>query len=62
MSNFYAGVDVGATTIKIGTFSDKGELIEKWEIPTRKEEQGAYILSDKATFLTFFANSGKVES
>ena len=46
MSNFYAGVDVGATTVKIGTFSDKGELIEKWEIPTRKEEQGAHILQD----------------
>ena len=25
-------------------------------------EQGAYILSDKATFLTFVANGGKVES
>lgn len=30
------GVDIGGTTIKIGLFSVEGDLIEKWEIPTKK--------------------------
>ena len=46
MSQFYIGVDVGGTTVKMGLFSDTGELLEKWEIPTRLEDQGTHILSD----------------
>lgn len=42
------GVDVGGTTVKIGLFEVTGELLKKWEIPTRKEEQGMYILNDVA--------------
>ncbi len=42
------GVDVGGTSVKIGLFEVTGELLKKWEIPTRKEEQGAYILNDVA--------------
>lgn len=42
------GVDVGGTTVKIGLFEASGELLKKWEIPTRKEEQGKYILDDVA--------------
>ena len=29
------GVDIGGTTVKCGRFDDKGELLKKWEIPTR---------------------------
>ena len=46
MATFYVGVDVGGTTVKLGLFSDTGELLEKWEIPTRVEEDGKYILPD----------------
>ncbi|MBO5489174.1 MAG: ROK family glucokinase [Eubacterium sp.] len=46
MANFYVGVDVGGTTIKMGIFSDAGELLEKWEIPTRTEDDGVNILPD----------------
>lgn len=46
MNQYYVGVDVGGTTVKMGLFSDTGELLEKWEIPTRLEEQGAHILPD----------------
>lgn len=46
MGQYYIGVDVGGTTVKMGLFSDTGELLEKWEIKTRLEEQGAYILTD----------------
>lgn len=42
------GVDVGGTTVKIGLFEENGELLRKWEVLTRKEENGRYILSDVA--------------
>ena len=42
------GIDVGGTTVKMGLFSEDGELIEKWEITTRTEENGKYILEDIA--------------
>ena len=31
------GIDVGGTTVKLGLFEMDGTLLEKWEIPTRKE-------------------------
>ena len=46
MSKFVFGVDIGGTTVKIGLFSIEGELLDKWEITTRTDEGGAYILSD----------------
>ena len=42
------GVDVGGTTVKLGLFEVTGELLKKWEIPTNREEQGKYIVSDIA--------------
>ncbi len=42
------GIDVGGTTVKLGLFSEEGTLIEKWEIATRTEENGKYILEDIA--------------
>ncbi len=46
MANYLVGVDVGGTTVKIGLFTIQGETVDKWEIVTRKDEGGAYILSD----------------
>lgn len=46
MAQYHVGVDVGGTTVKMGIFSDTGELLDKWEIPTRLEEQGGLILPD----------------
>ncbi len=48
MSQYVFGVDIGGTTVKIGLFSTAGELLDKWEITTRTDEGGAYILSDIA--------------
>ena len=48
MSNYVFGVDIGGTTVKIGLLSTDGELLEKWEITTRTDDGGAYILSDIA--------------
>lgn len=45
------GVDIGGTTIKIGLFSVEGDLIEKWEIPTNKAENGKHILKEIADFI-----------
>lgn len=45
------GVDIGGTTIKIGLFSVEGDLIEKWEIRTNKEDNGKYILKEIADFI-----------
>lgn len=42
------GIDIGGTTVKIGIFSISGGLLDKWEVPTRKEDNGKNILSDVA--------------
>ena len=42
------GVDIGGTSVKLGMFETTGELLFKWEVPTRKEEGGKYILKDVA--------------
>jgi glucokinase len=46
------GVDIGGTTIKLGLFKTDGTLLEKWEIPTRTESDGANILPDIAKAIT----------
>lgn len=48
MRTYCFGIDVGGTTVKMGLFTTEGELLDKWEIPTRKEDGGAYILNDVA--------------
>ena len=42
------GVDIGGTTGKMGLLTVDGKVTDKWEIPTRKEENGKYILEDIA--------------
>ena len=44
----WIGIDVGGTAIKMGLFTTDGELIEKWEIKTNKEDQGSRIFDDIA--------------
>lgn len=46
MKKYAFGADIGGTTVKIGLFETTGDLIEVWEIPTRTEENGKYILAD----------------
>lgn len=43
------GIDIGGTSVKLGLFETDGKLLLKWEVPTRKEEGGKYILEDVAT-------------
>ena len=48
MSKYAVGVDVGGTTVKLGVLDTDGNLFNKWEIVTRKEENGSHILPDIA--------------
>lgn len=48
MEKYIFGVDIGGTTIKLGLFRSEGKLLEKWEIPTRTLNGGAYVLPDAA--------------
>lgn len=48
MKPYAFGVDVGGTSVKLGLFSTEGVLLEKWEIPTRTQDNGANILPDIA--------------
>ncbi|MCQ2422317.1 MAG: ROK family glucokinase [Lachnospiraceae bacterium] len=42
------GIDIGGTTVKCGVFTEKGDLLDKWEIPTDRTNGGENILSDVA--------------
>ncbi len=42
------GIDLGGTTVKCGLFTQEGELLEKWEIPTNRENKGEKIPQDIA--------------
>ena len=48
MDKYCFGIDVGGTTVKCGLFGIDGEVLEKWEVPTRTEDNGKNILPDVA--------------
>ncbi|MBR5260646.1 MAG: ROK family glucokinase [Oscillospiraceae bacterium] len=48
MEQFVFGIDLGGTTVKLGMFRKDGTLLSKWEIPTRTQNGGEYILPDIA--------------
>lgn len=48
MANYVFGVDIGGTTVKLGLFDVSGNVLDKWEIPTRTGDGGINILPDIA--------------
>lgn len=46
MLEYALGVDIGGTTVKLGLFKTNGSLLDKWEIPTRTQNAGEYLLQD----------------
>lgn len=48
MKTYCFGIDVGGTSVKCGLFHTDGTLVDKWEIPTRTENNGQNILPDVA--------------
>ena len=54
------GIDVGGTTVKVGMFELDRTLVKKWEVPTRKEENGKYILPDVAASIRKVLNEQNI--
>ena len=48
MEKYIFGVDLGGTTVKMGLFKEDASLLDKWEIPTVKDNNGEGILPDIA--------------
>ena len=48
MKKYCFGIDVGGTTIKCGFFNIDGDVLDKWEIVTRTDNEGVNILPDVA--------------
>lgn len=46
--NYCFGVDIGGTTVKMGLFTFNGEIVDKWEIETKTQNEGVQILPDVA--------------
>ena len=55
------GIDIGGTTVKLGIFTEEGKVLSKWEIPTRVENQGAYILSDVADSVNAYIQKNNIQ-
>ncbi|NLZ81281.1 MAG: ROK family glucokinase [Clostridiales bacterium] len=51
MQKLIFGIDLGGTSVKIGLFGENEGLLEDWEIKTRKENNGAFILGDISDFV-----------
>lgn len=61
MEKVCVGIDVGGTTVKLGLFTENGKVKDKWEIGTRKDEGGSYILSDIAKAITEKLESKEID-
>lgn len=46
--NYCFGVDIGGTTVKMGLFDKTGEILDKWEVVTKTENEGEAVLPDIA--------------
>lgn len=57
---FGFGVDLGGTTVKIAYFDQEGNLLDKWEIPTMIENEGAQILPDIAASIGGYLEKNKI--
>ena len=40
------GIDIGGTTVKIGLVAENGEIVTRWEVPTRKGSDPSGLLED----------------
>lgn len=61
MGKLCFGVDLGGTTVKMGLFTVEGALLQDWEIPTRKEDNGSHILDDIAASIKEKIESESIE-
>lgn len=54
------GVDIGGTQIKIGSFSEKGVLLDKWAVDTDLSEQGSRIIPTVAREIRNYASEHQI--
>ena len=59
---FGFGVDLGGTTVKLAYFDETGKLLEKWEIPTVTDAEGARILPDIARSVQEYVAKNNIAS
>ena len=57
---FGFGVDLGGTTVKIAYFDQAGNLLDKWEIPTVIDNDGAQILCHIAESISDYLNKHQI--
>lgn len=55
------GVDIGGTTVKLAYFDEAGTLLDKWEIPTVKENNGQRILPDIAASIGSYVERNGID-
>ena len=48
MARYVFGADIGGTTAKIGLLTETGEKVDFWEVPTRTDNGGEFVLTDVA--------------
>ncbi|WP_085991904.1 ROK family glucokinase [Oceanobacillus senegalensis] len=46
MNKVIIGADIGGTTIKLGFINMEGDILHKWQIPTKTANNGASIITD----------------
>ena len=56
------GVDLGGTTVKIAYFDELGNMLYKWEIPTRTENGGSSILPDIAASIREYMENNNIDT
>jgi len=54
------GIDLGGTTVKIAYFDETGNMLDKWEIPTVTEGNGAQILPDIAASIRQYIDGNQI--
>lgn len=54
------GVDLGGTTVKLAFFDEAGTMLDKWEIPTVTDNNGAQILPDIARSINAYLTQHSV--
>lgn len=60
MGKYAVGFDLGGTTCKVGFFGENGKLIEKWEVPTDKKNDGKNILPNLAENIHSYLHGKKI--
>ena len=54
------GIDLGGTTVKIAYFDETGKMLDKWEIPTVKDNGGVQILPDIAASIKQYMETNAI--